>query len=508
VSTRKGANGELFLDNSIPHFTEKSTETAKKVSIGEEDSIYFHAVEKGDMKTARKLLDERARQAGFVPVSRYHQTGAVFNEFSNKNPDAGLNDSDTPNGYFFKENDHDIGVGGDFVETGHGGNIQMRVYLKHNNLLYFKNRDEARAWYSDNVPGYKKLLEEYNKHLSDFEKANAENNAKMFEELIALEESGQSTTEKDLAIMEKYNRIMDEWIESREEYEKSLRSRMRELLNQYFIEGDSDYDGIELADDGHRYIDGKREDVHTFIVFKNTQIKSADTVTYDDAGNIIPLSKRFDNRTPDIRFSLKDGANQQTSGDIDELMRSAGIEGDAAEIREDLAELYVKAENLAMDEDSKSGKAFIKRVANRIALNMARLGTVRDGETRETMVERLREEILSRSAFAEQETEAPQEAPKETPKDEPKPKKTGYTYDDVHGMMDAVKKGLTFEMMSGKVVEGKIYRNDAWEVNKKIYHTLKLGELRKKSEVGPQGRKIHARTILYSKLYKMQILYN
>ena len=57
-------------------------------------------------------------------------------------------------------------------------------------------------------------------------------------------------------------------------------------------------------------------------------------------------------------------------------------------------------------------------------------------------------------------------------------------------------------------VVGKIYRNDAWEVNKKIYQVLKAGELCKKSEVGPQGRKIHARTILYAKLYKMQILYN
>jgi hypothetical protein len=174
----------------------------------------------------------------------------------------------------------------------------------------------------------------------------------------------------------------------------------------------------------------------------------------------------------DVRLSLKDGANQQTSDDIGELIRSAGIEGDAVEIREDLAELYRKAENLAMDEDATSGKAFVERVANRIALNMARAGKARDGEGREAMAERLREEILSRSAFAEQETEADKEATKETPKDEPKPKKTGYTYDDVHGMMDAVKKGLTFEMMSGKVVEGKIYRNDPWEVNKKIYHTL------------------------------------
>lgn len=35
------------------------------------------------------------------------------------------------------------------------------------------------------------------------------------------------------------------------------------------------------------------------------RIKSADPVTYDDAGNVIPLSKRFDSSNPDIRYSLK-----------------------------------------------------------------------------------------------------------------------------------------------------------------------------------------------------------
>lgn len=34
------------------------------------------------------------------------------------------------------------------------------------------------------------------------------------------------------------------------------------------------------------------------------QIKSADPITYDDAGNVIPLSQRFQPSSPDIRFSL------------------------------------------------------------------------------------------------------------------------------------------------------------------------------------------------------------
>lgn len=39
-----------------------------------------------------------------------------------------------------------------------------------------------------------------------------------------------------------------------------------------------------------------------YVVFSPSQIKSADFVTYDNAGNIISLSKRFDSSNNDIRY--------------------------------------------------------------------------------------------------------------------------------------------------------------------------------------------------------------
>ena len=45
-------------------------------------------------------------------------------------------------------------------------------------------------------------------------------------------------------------------------------------------------------------------------VFSPDQIKSADPVTYDDSGNVIPLSKRFDAAQDDIRFSLSQKGEQ------------------------------------------------------------------------------------------------------------------------------------------------------------------------------------------------------
>ena len=65
------------------------------------------------------------------------------------------------------------------------------------------------------------------------------------------------------------------------------------------------YDGIvdETVNLKFRLFKGT---VHT-IVFDATNVKSADPVTYDDAGNVIPLSERFSPENDDIRYSLKQG---------------------------------------------------------------------------------------------------------------------------------------------------------------------------------------------------------
>lgn len=47
---------------------------------------------------------------------------------------------------------------------------------------------------------------------------------------------------------------------------------------------------------------------NVFIYFNNTALKSADLVTYDDNGDVIPLSERFDKNQEDIRYSRRDEA--------------------------------------------------------------------------------------------------------------------------------------------------------------------------------------------------------
>lgn len=64
------------------------------------------------------------------------------------------------------------------------------------------------------------------------------------------------------------------------------------------------YDGIIDKYVSKRFSNVDSGTTH-YIAFNSSQIKSADLVTYDDNGNIIPLSERFNAGNEDIRYSRK-----------------------------------------------------------------------------------------------------------------------------------------------------------------------------------------------------------
>lgn len=226
--------------------------------------------------TASKIVNEDG-----TPRIIYHQTAAEFNVFSNANPLAGRNDSETPNGFFAKDNDADIGV---------GGNKQMALYGDMKKPLHFKDRAEAKAWYSEHIDGYRGLTEKLNKLDEEYqskydaqETANDEYYEQNYEAYVA---DDAEVTKKILENEDKLDDILEQWKETTD----TIRGELRELLDSYFIENDSGYDGIILDFDGRR----KGENVKSYIFFKKTQLKSAT----DNVG-------LFDRRNPDIRYSLK-----------------------------------------------------------------------------------------------------------------------------------------------------------------------------------------------------------
>ncbi|MDO4198120.1 MAG: hypothetical protein Q4D13_03890 [Erysipelotrichaceae bacterium] len=87
------------------------------------------------------------------------------------------------------------------------------------------------------------------------------------------------------------------------------------------------YDGIIDKTVSSKFVGMNLDnDTTHYIAFEPNQIKSADPITYDDNGNIIPLSERFNLNNNDIRYSKSlDDSLANQSEIIDTKMKRSGV---------------------------------------------------------------------------------------------------------------------------------------------------------------------------------------
>ena len=71
---------------------------------------------------------------------------------------------------------------------------------------------------------------------------------------------------------------------------------------------------------------GYEEAADIYIIFDPANIKSADPVTYDDNGNVIPLSERFNDENDDIRWSVSEVDSDGDFSKIKEQIKAASDE--------------------------------------------------------------------------------------------------------------------------------------------------------------------------------------
>lgn len=93
------------------------------------------------------------------------------------------------------------------------------------------------------------------------------------------------------------------------------------------------HDGI-MVRDANDFHEAVSSDI--VVAFNSNQIKSADSFTYDDAGNVIPLSERFNPEKSDIRFSVRESSMDE----MDSLFKEYNND-------ETLSALYDKVSALA-----------------------------------------------------------------------------------------------------------------------------------------------------------------
>ena len=221
------------------------------------DTEYISAVNRGDMETAQRMVDEAAKEAGYT-VKGLHATNAEFNVF-------------------------DISKTSEY--NYHGKGIYFTNSQKDVESNY-ENYEGADPWQKIEAEAYEMLYDKYGLSYED-------------------------TLTSDSEIIDKLNECYDEVIDKFKKTLRRITAYLKfdnpliigkgELASDYDL---SKYDGII---DNHVYENighsGMDENTVHYIVLNPNNIKSADPVTYDDNGNVIPLSERFNTKNSDIRYS-------------------------------------------------------------------------------------------------------------------------------------------------------------------------------------------------------------
>lgn len=283
-----GWDRAVFTDEK---YTVPQSVSKDAVSSMPDNANYLSAIESGDIKTAQRMVDEAAKDNGYTE-RLYHQTGADFTEFNTDNQKAGKYDWELPTGTFLKPTSEDIGL---------EGKKQMELYAKLQKPLTFKNRQEAQDFWKKNVDRYAETV-------SDIQKLNADYSARynraemdVQQYLRQWKEENPTASRREIyddlqfrMLYDKAQDVKEAW----EDAEDSASIKAKELIDGFISQ--NDYDGIIVEKDQ----DGENRSTKSYIVFNSNQLKDASAVTYDDNGEVIPLSDRFDSEQADIRHSL------------------------------------------------------------------------------------------------------------------------------------------------------------------------------------------------------------
>jgi hypothetical protein len=238
-------------------------------SLPERDREYLAAVEAGDMQTAQRMVDTAAKAAGYTVGPVWHGSIEKFTKFDTA--DRRLQDSKNALGdnigAFFSTSKS---VAKDFASRGASKQTRTAYQLAYSDGSAsvgspFPTRREAQEM-ADQLGAERFVVKEtvVNVPAKEFP-------SRVYSTYLALRNP----------------RVFAD----QQSFRQALTAGGRQTMEA------QGHDGVVISDPGY--------DSDTwYVAFDPSQIKSADPVTRDDQGAVIPLSRRFDPAQDDIRFSL------------------------------------------------------------------------------------------------------------------------------------------------------------------------------------------------------------
>lgn len=235
------ASRSTVSNNSIRSSSENSNTKIKK---SERDAEYLSAVKRGDLETARSMVNEAAEDAEY-DITAYHVSmNGAFNVFDRNR------------------------LGENTVDYADDAATAATAYLG----FWFSDHDASKPTRSYGmIPG----------------------DARQFRL--------KAEALYPIALQTLQDELLNEYIseDAIEQYSAGEYSAIREAAEEYAAELQRrGYSGLKVQDSE---LGGT-----SYVVFDPEQIKSAEPVVYDDNGKVIPLSERFNSKSRDIRYSNRD----------------------------------------------------------------------------------------------------------------------------------------------------------------------------------------------------------
>ena len=290
----------LGIEEDIAPVADDIAPVGGKFSMSKVDTDYMNAINSDDMGLVERLVEDAANTAGYE-TRMFHETDADnIHIFDISRGTHGGTDYQTPYGIFTKTSPKNIGL----------GSKQMSLFVKAHNTLMVANREDV----VNKIPGFA----EYYDQITEIDKKyDALANELEDEEFDALMEWMEEHPDADMdevfpnsyiienkpadidsevyhAAHKKRIDVMDEWKAKYDEVAIQAKSYITNYLRS------NGYDSMYFVIDGGSR--GRQTD--SLIVLDENQVKSADPITYDDNGNVIPLSERFNSEKNDIRYSI------------------------------------------------------------------------------------------------------------------------------------------------------------------------------------------------------------
>ena len=310
ASIVREGDGQPSVSSILANLADYNTEFQEKFSL--RDDAYMSAAQSGDTQTAQRMLDEEAEEKFARSKVRdkkgrllkvYHGTNAQFTVFDTSKQ-GGVNGTAEGYGIYLSDSQE---------VTEHYGERQIAAYVNitHPATRWKKTITQARL-------------------------------AKLIKE-TCMRQARRMVDDGDYRMVREA--VKDSWVSNyTDTYGTTMDAAYRDVAAQIIEANDSDMDIIQEVMSGMSIrsyaaaeefynevltpvtgIDGfwttwknrETEERHNIILaFNSEQIKSAEPVTYDDAGEIIPLGERFSKENPDIRYSLRDVDTQDDEKQI------------------------------------------------------------------------------------------------------------------------------------------------------------------------------------------------